>query len=329
MLEDMLVPVWMHPWVVLLAGAVLAGGCGGACRERYLARFKQTRADELPRGEIRDAQALGAGAIAVGDAGMIVEFGPDGLMEVDSGVDVDLHALILTPGLLAVGDAGTILASGDGVTWRAVDAGTDADLHGASKSWTSNDVVVVGEDVVLFSSDGGERWVELTGEAPAGALRSVVYVDPGFLAFSADGDVMAVDQDAGTFAPLGTKVGAAVRNVMFDAVGDAWFVLVDGTTWIGFREGDAWNFDPGGSFHGCDSDGFRELGDYILCDDGHARERFSLVDEPGAPLEHYSPARAATASGDSIIVFGEDGFARLYAADHDSRRSDDCGHWPG
>ena len=134
---------------------------------------------------------------------------------------------------------------------------------------------------------------------------------------------------AGTFAPLGTKVGAAVRNVMFDAVGDAWFVLVDGTTWIGFREGDAWNFDPGGSFHGCDSDGFRELGDYILCDDGHARERFSFVDEPGAPLEHYSPARAATASGDSIIVFGEDGFARLYAADHDSRRSDDCGHWPG
>ncbi len=116
---------------------------------------------------------------------------------------------------------------------------------------------------------------------------------------------------------------------MFDAVGDAWFVLVDGTTWIGFREGDARNFDPGGSFHGCDSDGFRELGDYILCDDGHARERFSFVDEPGAPPSTTRQPAPRPASGDSIIVFGEDGFARLYAADHDSRRSDDCGHWPG
>jgi len=321
-----------------LAAVTLAIGCAQPCEEEYLAGFDQVRADAAPHGGFRDAQPFGASAIAVGDAGTIVRFDASGLVEIDGGVDVDLHALLLAPGLLAVGDAGTILRSSDGVTWTPVDAGTVADLHGAGASWFGEEVAVVGDDVILVSTDGGAHWTAMTGDEAAGPLRSVAYADPGFLAFSATGDVVAVDTAAGTYAPLGMSLGAAVRNVEYDAVGDAWFVLVDGSVQIGSQVGGAWQFSPGSSGY-CGAVGFRRAGQYVLCDDGRVRDRNEELDEPSLQLDPFVPARAVVSvaydptgfggdgvvrSDDDLVVFGEDGVARLYGPVHGTRPAEYC-----
>lgn len=306
----------------LLAAATLA--CGSApCEETYLAGFEQVRADEAPHGGFRDAQPFGAGAIAVGDAGSIVRFDADGLVEIDGGVDVDLHALLLAPGLLAVGDAGTILQSGDGTSWTPVDAGTDANLYGAGQSWSGDEIAVVGDDVILVSTDGGAHWTAMNGDEAAGPLRAVAFADPGFLAFTASGDVVAVDTAAGTYAPLGQNLGAAVRNVEYDAVGDAWFVLDDGSVWIGSQAGGTWQFSSGSSGY-CGSVGFRRAGQYVLCDDGRVRDRNEDLDESPLQLEPFVPARAAASAGDDLLVFGEDGFARLYSPVRGTRPAEYC-----
>lgn len=307
---------------VAVPAALLAGGCAGPCEEDYLAGFEQVRADGVPHGEFRDAQPFASGAVAVGDAGTIARVDADGLVAVDGGVDVDLHALIVVPDLLAVGDAGTILRSDDGARWDQVDAGTDADLYGAARSGDGGEIVVVGDDAVLLSSDGGARWTAMAGEA-AGPLRAVAFAHPGFLAFSADGDVIAVDTAAGTHAPLGLSLGAAVRNVEYDAVGDAWLVLVDGSVWIGSQVDGAWQFSSGGSGY-CGTVGFRRAGEYVLCDNGWARDRNDERDEPSLRLEPFVPARAVTPLGDGFVVFGEDGVARQYAPVRGTRPAEHC-----
>jgi hypothetical protein len=322
----------------LLAAVTLAVGCAQPCEEDYLAKFEQVRADAAPHGGFRDAQPFGVGALAVGDAGTIVRFDANGLVEIDGGVDVDLHALLLAPGLLAVGDAGTILRSSDGVTWTPVDAGTVADLYGAGESWSGEEVAVVGDDVILVSTDGGAHWTAMNGDEAAGPLRAVAFADPGFLAFSANGDVVAVDTAAGTYAPLGMSLGAAVRNVEYDAVGDAWFVLVDGSVQIGSKVGGTWQFSSGSSGY-CGSVGFRRADQYVLCDDGRVRDRNEKLDEPSLQLDPFVPARAVVSVGynstgfggdgvvrpyDDLMVFGEDGVARLYEPVQGTRPAEYC-----
>lgn len=307
----------------LLVAALHVVGCVGPCEEDYLAGFELVRGDALPHGAVRDAQPFGAGAIAVGDGGAIVRFHADGLVEIDAGVEADLHALVLAPDLLVVGAGGTILRSGDGATWQPVDAGVDADLYDVDRSWSGDEVVAVGDDVVLRSTDGGGHWTAITGDAAAGPLRAVAFADPGFLAFSASGEVIAIDTAAGTYAPSGQDLGAAVRNVEYDAVGDAWFMLDDGSIWIGSQAGGGWQFSPGSSGY-CGAVGFRRAGEYVLCDDGRVRDRDEDLDEPALALDPFVPARAAAPVGADFVVFGEDGVARLYAPVRGTRPAEYC-----
>ncbi len=309
-----------------VAAVAALAGCTERCLEEYLAGFDQVWADPAPYGGFRDAQPFGDGAMVVGDAGLIVRVDAAGLVPVEAGVDVDLHALIVTPTPLAVGDGGTIVRSGDGSMWNAVDSGTTADLYSASKARSSDTIVVVGNDAVLRSTDGGVNWTALTGEDPAGELRFVVAVESGFLAFAAGGAVVAVDAQAGTFVPTGQQLAAAVRNFEFDAVGDAWLVLVDGSVWTGYQQEGVWHFSAGGSSP-CGQVGFRTIGGYTVCDNGMARELHTDRDEPSVPLAPSVSFRTAAPVGDQILLLGEDGVARLYAPRFDTRPMEYCPEW--
>ena len=91
--------------------------------------------------------------IAVGDAGVVVVWADGQWNTVRSGVDVDLHDVITTPGLWIAGNNGTLLTRGPNPAelLRKVDLKTECDL--VSLFARGQDVFVVGRNVA-----GGGVW---------------------------------------------------------------------------------------------------------------------------------------------------------------------------
>jgi hypothetical protein len=150
---------------------------------------------------------------------------------------------------VAVGGDGSILTSVDGIDWLARESGTVQDLYAVSAHGT--DIIAVGNEIVLLSTDHGESWV--TKGEPVGirlstvALNSSQVVIGGWVADTLESSLMisedrgdtwqAVDSPAVDFTFLTDSTYAAGLYV---AAADSAF-SIDGGWILVSSDGVVWN----------------------------------------------------------------------------------------
>ena len=128
-----------------------------------------------------------------------VRQGPPGKIDWLLGPGALLNAVHLTEpgGGAAVGEQGAILVTSDaGVTWTAVESGTDRSLRGVAFADTMNGVAVGAGGTVLRTDDAGRSWTAVnTGSAAE--LRGAAFGGPAVGVVVGEGGVIYRTEDVG------------------------------------------------------------------------------------------------------------------------------------
>jgi photosystem II stability/assembly factor-like uncharacterized protein len=294
-------------------GAAIAAsalpGCLGRCVDLET-RLELSREPTPTTATLRGVVAVGGGAIAVGDGGVLLVRGAAAAWAaLASGTDVDLHAVASNGDVaVAVGAGGTVVRGGvDGRGWAAIDTGAAATLRGVA--FGGGVVIAVGDEVVLRSDDGGETWVPAEVPATTAGLRAVAAGPDGWLAVGERGRALRSGDDGRTWTEAATPSAAdLVAVAVADGSGGAWVVAAaDGTVLRGGAT--AMDFvevaDPV-ELHGLSRDG-----EWLVGADGAVRRL-----EYGLAFDSYTWAAddvegarllAVAAAADLVLAVGEGG----------------------
>ncbi len=140
--------------------------------------------------------------MAVGSQGTILT-STDGMSwtAVDSGTDQMLYDVVWADGKFVVvgGSSRTILTSADGTSWNQVMANEDSPLR--SVAWTGEEFVAVGAGGEIVSSTDGENWRNRTSGTTE-QLNSLAIGGEQFLVVGADGTALLRTCEVDTSDPL-------------------------------------------------------------------------------------------------------------------------------
>jgi len=179
--------------------------------------------------------------LAIGDGGNEV-YSADTVTwyPVNTGFNVNLHAVTLASGYVAVGDNGTIITSADAITWVRQGAGvTTQTLNGVFNA--SGNIMAMGANGTLLRSLDAVTWVPQALPAPASSanLRSIAFgynlVTPVFVVVG-DGGTLVTSIDLVHYIQL-PALGADLHSIwygsQFVSVGSGGHVFYspDGFTW--------------------------------------------------------------------------------------------------
>lgn len=148
---------------------------------------------------------------------------------------------------VAVGEDGVVLSSTDGLTWHAIDAGTNVTLRGVAAG--SPGLVAVGDDGVILTSPDGVAWQQRPS-GTTGRLNAVAWIGDRFVAVgAAAGEVLAglilTSADGATWenrTPAGLRPLYGVAGDTGHALAVGWTGMTaeshDGVTWVPGSLGD-------------------------------------------------------------------------------------------
>ncbi|MFN2502483.1 MAG: WD40/YVTN/BNR-like repeat-containing protein, partial [Pyrinomonadaceae bacterium] len=147
-----------------------------------------------------------------------VREGPPARMEWLLGPGALLNAVHLTESGVgaAVGEQGAILVTSDaGVTWTAVESGTDRSLKGVAFADAMNGVAVGAGGTVLRTADGGRSWTAI-GTGLGSELRGVAFGGPEAAIIVGEGGAILRSVDAGrVWQPVVRATASTLRAVKF------------------------------------------------------------------------------------------------------------------
>jgi photosystem II stability/assembly factor-like uncharacterized protein len=188
-----------HGIVVGKSGIVLRTSDGGESWQRV----ESTTRKHLFSAQMTDARR----GWAVGDWGVVVHTTDGGATWMDRSLDRDVVLSAVTfadpqHGWI-VGEFGTVLATTDGgATWETQDAGTEKTLFGVAFTDLRRGWIVGIDGIVLQTRDGGLTWEVQRGQADAGSLEDLAFLDmltnPGLYDISISGTRGCIVGDTGT-----------------------------------------------------------------------------------------------------------------------------------
>lgn len=232
----------LHPWHgVLLASAWLGlAGCG-PCEDGPGELVIDLDDAVIPATmDVRGIVRIDAGHVAVGTGGVIVrrtsfaDWAP-----IASPTDADLLAVDQWgPRIIAVGRGGAVVRSDDdGLGFATVELGVTEDLHAV---WLDGQRgVIVGDDQIAWSSDGGDGWALATLPAGGAALRGVAADDDVLWAVGLAGVIVRSDDGGASWSTIASPVGEdlwAIGHAGIDAEAGL-FAVGDGGTILRLETG--------------------------------------------------------------------------------------------
>lgn len=284
----------------------------GCCTNSGELTVSLTREDASTAVTLRGvARYSDSTALAVGDDGTIVIRGinQDGWVSQESGVAEDLYSIAIPDGddgpAFVVGTNGTILRGprADG-PWARLESGVSANLYAVAFLRESDDVVAVGDGVVLTGLEPWNVWT--SGQLPTGTgkLLAVDSVSVAELDAPAYWEILAVGE--GGRGVYSVDSGSSWESIAFDTEANLVAVHANPSTFMVFADdGTMWT-QRGGSV----AAGFRAEDSEASIVNGVARNGLWLALADGT---------VGRPGEESLLIHGEAGqFERLLAIDGNS-----------
>jgi len=168
---------------------------------------------------LRGIVRIDGGHLAVGTSGVIVrrqsdsDWTPIGSMSIAELLAVDQWG----PRIIVVGRDGTVLRSDDdGLTFEALDFGAIEDLHAVLLDGQRG--VIVGDQQIAWSSDGGDSWSPASLPAGGAALRGVAADGETLWAVALAGVLLRSDDDGASWSAIASPVSADLWAIGYAGV---------------------------------------------------------------------------------------------------------------